>query len=103
MGWGAAAVLGAAAACLPALRRSTLERKPTTALPPRTPYPQISALKRTLITRGVAICPALLVALSARTDSTQVRATRVWGALAGLPCSVHEVHPPPSSHLGYTS
>lgn len=42
---------------------------------------QISASLRTLLTRAVAICPTLLVALSARSDSTKARAAagcRAW-------------------------
>ncbi|EFN55244.1 hypothetical protein CHLNCDRAFT_7420, partial [Chlorella variabilis] len=39
---------------------------------------KISAAMRTLVTRGVAICPTLLVALSARSDATRLDTLNQW-------------------------
>ena len=60
-------------------------------LPARLPcppacLPQVSAAMRTLITRGFAICPTLLVALSAKDDGTQVPACLLARLRACLPC-----------------
>ena len=49
--------------------------KPCIACPPCCPL-QLSTGLRMLVTRGVAICPTLFVALTARSDSTRVGAWR---------------------------
>lgn len=67
--------------------------------PATRPWPQVSALTRTLLTRAVAIVPALLVALSAdgSGDSTRMDALNQWLNVlqaVQLPFAVIPVGPP---------